>query len=222
MTLPAHLRPGQVVAEIDSLSDARPPWRWFELDLDRGWPLNQHAGLSETVTGPHLHVIGMTRHHLPELFRSRIAWARALTHVQFEVRDPATARRAVAIISAAGLTPLPAIHLPGVPASAADLHQAADLLTGLDAPLVKLAYRAPDPVRAAWGVTMLTSWNHPHTALALIPMGTESGRAAALAAGSALIWAPRYGDGERWTTTELLPVLSESAMSCPCQGASRS
>jgi hypothetical protein len=221
MMLPAHIGPGQVVAEVPHPGHARPPWRWFELDLDRISPRDLATSLPEDLAAGHLHVSGRTRHHQPDLIRRRLAGSQALTHVQFEARQAATARRSAALIRDAGLAPLPAIHLPHPPASAGELHRAAGLLTGLNVPLVKLAYPAPDRARVHWGTRMLASWNHPGTALALIPMGTTAGRAAALAAGSALIWAPPLSDGERWSTGQLLPLLTGAAAPCPCQGAQR-
>lgn len=219
--LPAHIDAGQVVAEVPHPGHARPPWRWFELDLDRICPRDLAASLPEGFATGHVHVSGMTRHHQPERILHRITCSGALTHVQFEAGQAAAARRSAAIIRDAGLVPLPAIHLPHPPASASDLNRAASLLASLAVPLVKLAYPAPDQVRVHWGIRMLTTWDQPATALALIPMGTTAGRAAAVAAGSALIWAPPRSDGERWSTAQLLPLLTATATPCPCQGAQR-
>lgn len=123
-------------------------------------------------------------------------------------RRPGHGRRAADAIRRAGLTPLPAIHLPHSPASAAELERAVDLLTQLDASLIKLAYPAPDPRRVDWGISLLAAGRQVE--LALVPMGTVTGRAAALAAGSRLIWAPPVGDGERWGADQLEPLVTSS------------
>jgi hypothetical protein len=216
--LPARIDPGQVIVEVPHLGRARPPWRWFELDLDHAPRRDLRAGLRGDMAAHPVRVSGMTRHHQPDPIGRRITRGAALTHIQFEACHPAAARRAARLITEAGLTPLPAIHLPQSPGSADDLRRLAGILADLDAPLVKLAYPAPDPVRVRWGTELLTSWDHPGTALAVIPMGTTSGRAAALAAGSALIWAPLRGDGERWGASQLLPLLAGRATAFPHQG----
>jgi hypothetical protein len=221
MMLPAHIEPGRVVAEVPHPGRARRPWRWFELDLDRICPRDLAVSLPGDLAAGHVHVIGMTRHHQPERIRPQLAGGQVLTHVQFEAPQAAAARRSAALLRDTGLVPLPAIHLPHPPASAGELHRAASLLTSLNVPLVKLAYPAPDRARVHWGTMMLSTWNHPATALALMPMGTTAGRAAALAAGSALIWAPPHSDGERWSVGQLIPLLIRAARPCPCQGAPR-
>ncbi len=160
----------------------------------------------------------MTRTRRPSLVRHHLARAAgtSLTCIQFEAADPG-ARHTAELIRGSGLTPMPAIHLGRPPVTASELLRSLDILMKLDAPLVKLAYPAPDRDRIEWGLRLLAEYSalHPGTELALIPMGTRAGRAAAFAAGSRLLWAPLHPDGERWTASRLQPGLS------PCGPSSR-
>jgi hypothetical protein len=208
---PARLEPGRVVIEVPDLGHAQTPWRWFEIDLDHisGQALRTDPD-ADTLTGAH--VIAMTRTtraaDLTRLLgRPR---SRFITHLQYEVTSLRGGTAAAELIRDAGLEPLPATHLPEPPTNAGALHRALDLLTGLGTPLVKLAYPAPDADRVHWGVRLLTDASNRSAELALIPMGSKAGRAAALAAGSRLIWAPLRGETERWGAQELLPVLADN------------
>jgi hypothetical protein len=207
---PRHVSVDRVVVEVPDLSHATPPWRWFELDLDQASDDSLAIRLPPALTGI-AKVSGMTRAGSPSTVQARIARAAdaSLTHIQFEAGSPG-ARHAARLIRASGLTPMPAIHLGRQPAAASELLRSLDTMVELGAPLVKLAYPAPDRDSIEWGLSLLAQSRrlYPGTELALIPMGTRAGRAAALAAGSRLLWAPLQPDGERWAASLLQARLS--------------
>lgn len=209
MTPPPRIDVDRVVLEVPHLGYARPPWRWFELDLDQ---IGEHRLQAAPAprAGPGIRVSAMTRRREAATIIDHLARPRspAVTHLQYEVADLDNGRRAADAIRRAGLTPLPAIHLPHSPDNAAELERAVDLLTQLDAPLIKLAYPAPDQHHVDWGISLLASGRQVE--LALVPMGTMTGRAAAVAAGSRLIWAPPVSDGERWGADQLEALATPS------------
>ncbi|AXG79239.1 hypothetical protein DVK44_18005 [Streptomyces paludis] len=198
-----------MVLEVPHLGHARPPWRWFEIDLDH---ITDHDLIRTPPTTHPVRASAMTRHHEPEAIARHLARPRssAVTHVQFEVRNLGEARRTTELIRAAGLIPLPAIHCSEPPRDTDDLRRPIALLADLGAPLIKLAYPALDPPHIAAGIAILTEPRAFAAELALIPMGKPEGRAAAYGAGSRLIWAPPQPDGERWTADQLFPRLVPS------------
>lgn len=202
----------RVVAEIPHPGCAALPWRWFEIDLDRVPDPALLCDPPPAPSDPGRRVSGMTRHWRPERIARLLERPRtpALTHVQFEARHTADARRAADAVRAAGLIPLPAAHLSRPPGPG-ELLRALEMLCALGAPLVKLAYPAPTPRHVHMGTALLTahrSGGHPE--LALVPMGTLTGRAAAVAAGSRLLWAPPHREADRWGADELLPLLTDN------------
>ncbi|MEV7426852.1 hypothetical protein [Streptomyces sp. NPDC091212] len=211
LMLPSTIDPERVVLEVPHLGHARPPWRWFEIDLDH---ISDHDLIRTPPTTQSVRASAMTRHHEPEAVARHLARPRspAITHVQFEVRDLGEARRTTELVTAAGLLPLPAIHRSERPRDTEDLRRPIALLAALRAPLIKLAYPAPDPPHIAAGISILSEPRALGAELALIPMGTPEGRAAAYTAGSRLIWAPTQPDGERWSADQLLPRIAPSPL----------
>ncbi|MEV7869591.1 hypothetical protein AB0P17_26650 [Streptomyces sp. NPDC088124] len=211
LMLPSAIDPERVVLEVPHLGHAQTPWRWFEIDLDH---ITDRDLLCTPRGSQRIRASAMTRHHRPEAVARHLARPRgtALTHVQFEVRDRREARRTTALIRAAGLSPLPAIHLSEPPHGIDDLRRPLALLAGLGAELIKLAFLAPGARHIAAGISLITEPGSLEAELALVPMGTPEGRAAAYAAGSRLIWVPPQPDGERWTAGQLLPRLTPSPL----------
>jgi hypothetical protein len=203
----------QVIVELAHLGQARPPWRWFEINLDHISPADLLRGVPREVAahGP-VRANAMTRQHEPALIRTHLARGRApgITHVQYHVQDARTAEHVAQLVREQGLIPLPSIHLDSPPTARADLQAAIDLLARLGEPLVKLAYPAPGIEHLRWGLDAFTAFRQPATELVIVPMGTLRGRAEAVAASSRLIWVLPVCDGDQWGADQLLPVTQET------------
>jgi hypothetical protein len=199
--------PERIVVEVESLAEIGPPWKWFEIDMDSpatgAPPREPGAGagfrISAMTTVPGLdNLAGI-------ISRSR---GTIVTHLQFPVDAVEQGRRGVEMIDEAGIVPLPMIHRDDPPAGIDELAAAIDLLAQLRAPIIKLAYSAPAEIHVDWGVRLLRSFRHDSSELAIVPMGTAAGRAAAYNAGSRLMWVPPRGDVDRIGADQLAPLLA--------------
>ncbi|MBH1938934.1 hypothetical protein I5Q34_32535 [Streptomyces sp. AV19] len=205
MTTPPAFDADRMVLEIEHCGHAVPPWRWFEIDLDHITVAGLQHDVPQAITGAR--VSAMTRHHQAEPIAALLARDRTrhLTHLQFEATGNHSARTVATLAWDQGLVPLPARHLDQPPDDG-ELARLAGQLAGLGTPLIKIAYPAPLPAHVDAAVQLLTRWDHTTTALALIPMGTRSGRAAAHAAGSRLMWVPPWPQHDRWGPSDHLPL----------------
>ncbi|MEU5417822.1 hypothetical protein [Streptomyces sp. NPDC020667] len=206
MTAPPMFDADRMVLEIPHCGHATAPWRWFEVDLDHLTAPDLRQDLPHAAAGAR--VSAMTRHQQAEPIAVLLSRDRTghLTHLQFEAADDRHARTTVAVIRDQGLVPLPARHLTRPPA-AGELPRLADQLASLGAPIIKIAYPAPATAHVDEAVRLLTSWDHTTTALALIPMGSRRGRAAAHAAGSRLMWIPPRSTHDRWGPADHQPPI---------------
>jgi hypothetical protein len=198
--------PDRIVVEVESVTDIGPPWKWFEVDMD-----DPRTGrLPARAAGSELRVSAMTcvadLDHLAGVVR-RVRGT-IVTHLQFPVDSVESATRGITMIDDAGIVPLPMIHRDDPPAGIDELATAIDLLAQLPAPIIKLAYFAPAEIHVDWGLQLLTSFRHPTSVLALVPMGTLAGRAAAYQAGSRLMWVPWRGEPDRLGADQLVGLLA--------------
>lgn len=206
MDLLTAVDPDRIVVEVDSVADIGPPWTWFEVDMDspRTGPLPPRGAGTEFRVSAMTCVADLD--HLVEVIRR--SRGTIVTHLQFPVDAVESATRGIAMIADAGIIPLPMIHRDDPPGSFDELAGAIDLLAQLPAPIIKLAYLAPAEIHVEWGVRLLTSFRHATSALAVVPMGTVAGRAAAYQAGSRLMWVPQRGGADRIGADQLVPLLA--------------
>ncbi|MEV4505409.1 hypothetical protein [Streptomyces klenkii] len=213
MSTPPVFDADRMVLEIPHCGHAKPPWRWFEVDLDQLTPTALRHDLPAAAAGAQLSA--MTRHQQAEPITVLLARDRTkhVTHLQFEATGDRHAHAAVSMVRDQGLVPLPARHLSRPP-TASELARLADRLASLGAPIIKIAYPALFPAHVDEAVRLLERWDHTTTALALIPMGSRRGRAAAHAAGSRLMWIPPRPTRDRWGPADHQPPDHPATPSC--------